>query len=208
MEQQEFEFAKDYTPTGADLQAKMLADTKEKLKHIDQGGMMLKRGEIGVIQSNITVQFEKIHDAAKLPSKANPTDAAFDLSAAWFEKKDFSILVHTGLKMALPVGYEAQVRPRSGLALKGVTVVNSPGTIDAGYRGEVCVILGSTTGQAPFFPDANNRSVKVGNADLTVGDRVAQIVFQPVLGVTVEEVESVDMDTDRGEEGFGSSGVK
>jgi dUTP pyrophosphatase len=164
--------------------------------------------EIGVESPQpIEVAFELIHPGASLPEKSNDSDAGFDLRAASFEKKEFSILVHTGLKMALPEGYEAQIRSRSGLALKGCVVVNSPGTVDAGYRGEVCVILGSTTGQAPFFPDANTKNVKVGNAELTVGDRIAQMVIQPVLSVKVKQVESVDTATERGSGGFGSTGV-
>lgn len=157
--------------------------------------------------NDVTVKIEKIHQSAVTPQKATTGSAAFDLAAAWFEKKDFSILAHTGLKMELPAGYEAQIRSRSGNALKGCVVVNSPGTIDADYRGEVCVILGSTTGQAPFFPEANNRVVKVGNAEFTVGDRIAQMVIQPVLSVKVEEVEAVNNDTERGEGGFGSTGT-
>ncbi len=102
-------------------------------------------------------------------------------------------LVPTGLYMALPAGYEAQVRPRSGLAIKkGVTVLNSPGTIDADYRGEVCVILVNLS-QEPFV--------------INDGERIAQMVIarheQPVL----VEVETLD-ETERGAGGFGHSGVK
>ena len=101
-------------------------------------------------------------------------------------------LVHTGLVMALPHGWEAQVRPRSGLALKyGVTVLNTPGTIDAGYRGEVGVIL-ANFGDAPFA---------VGK-----GDRIAQIVVSPVTTAVIEETDAVD-ETGRGAGGFGSTGI-
>jgi len=100
-------------------------------------------------------------------------------------------LIPTGLRMALPAGYEAQVRPRSGLALKhGVTVLNTPGTIDADYRGEVCVIL-VNLGQEPFT--------------VNDGERIAQMVIarheQPTL-VAVTELD----DTERGEGGFGHTG--
>lgn len=102
-----------------------------------------------------------------------------------------SALVPTGLAIALPVGYEAQIRPRSGLAAKfGVTVLNAPGTIDADYRGEVKVML-INHGQAPF--------------QLRRGDRIAQMVVAPVTAVSFFEQETLD-DTERGEKGHGSTG--
>jgi dUTP pyrophosphatase len=100
-------------------------------------------------------------------------------------------LVPTGLAMAIPPGYEAQVRPRSGLAAKhGVTVLNSPGTIDADYRGEVKVIL-INLGDAPF--------------EIRRGDRIAQLVVAPVVQVNFELREVLDA-TERGTGGFGSTG--
>ena len=100
-------------------------------------------------------------------------------------------IIPTGLSIALPVGYEAQVRPRSGLAAKhGVTVLNSPGTIDADYRGEVGVIL-----------------INHGELDFSVarGDRIAQMVVAPVTQISWQPVDDLDA-TDRGEGGFGSTG--
>ncbi len=100
-------------------------------------------------------------------------------------------IVPCGFAMALPPGYEAQVRPRSGLAAKhGVTVLNAPGTIDADYRGEVKVIL-----------------INHGDADFEIrrGDRIAQMVVAPVSAVTFSERETLD-DTERGAGGFGSTG--
>lgn len=100
-------------------------------------------------------------------------------------------LIPTGLRIALPQGYEAQVRPRSGLALKhGVTVLNSPGTIDADYRGEVGVIL-INLGQEPF--------------EIKHGDRIAQMVVAPYARVSWNSVDSLD-ETQRGEGGFGHTG--
>ncbi len=102
------------------------------------------------------------------------------------------VLVPTGLYMALPEGYEAQVRPRSGLALKhGVTVLNTPGTIDADYRGEIGVIL-----------------VNLGQEDFTVrdGERIAQMVIAQYEHAEFVSVETLDQ-TERGEGGFGHSGV-
>ena len=101
-------------------------------------------------------------------------------------------LVKTGLFISLPKGYEAQVRPRSGLAFKnGITVLNTPGTIDADYRGEIGVIL-----------------VNLSSQDFTIndGDRIAQLVIAKYETAIWEEVENLD-ETERGEGGFGSSGV-
>ena len=101
------------------------------------------------------------------------------------------VLVGTGLFIELPEGYEAQIRPRSGLAYKhGITVLNSPGTIDADYRGEIKVILVNLSNE-PYL--------------IKVGERIAQMVFVPVEQVKFEVVEEFD-DSSRGEGGFGHSG--
>jgi dUTP pyrophosphatase len=101
-------------------------------------------------------------------------------------------LVPTGIAVALPEGYEAQIRPRSGLAIRyGVTLVNSPGTIDADYRGEICVILINHGSEA--FSIAN-------------GDRIAQMVVAPFVRAVLQEVEELD-ETSRGAGGFGHTGV-
>ena len=100
-------------------------------------------------------------------------------------------LIPTGIAMAIPLGFEVQVRPRSGLALKhGIALVNSPGTIDSDYRGEVGVIV-LNTGADPF--------------DVTHGMRIAQLVLAPVVQAAFDEVDSLD-DTSRGAGGFGSTG--
>jgi dUTP pyrophosphatase len=102
-------------------------------------------------------------------------------------------LIPTGIRIALPEGYEAQVRPRSGLAIRhGIGMVNSPGTIDADYRGEIQVIL-INLGQEPFT--------------IQRGDRIAQLVVAPVTRVAWQEVASLD-ETERGEGGFGHTGVR
>lgn len=142
----------------------------------------------------MTLGFKRIHPDATLPAYAHASDAGMDVRSV----EDLTIpagrraLVHTGLVMELPLGYEAQVRPRSGLALKhGITVLNTPGTIDAGYRGEVGVILAN-----------------FGDADFAVkkGDKIAQIVIAPVTQPEIVEVADVNA-TDRGAGGFGSTGV-
>ena len=132
----------------------------------------------------------------QLPSYATALSAGMDLRANLdtpivlqpFERT----LVPTGLFMALPQGYEAQVRPRSGLAIKkGITVLNSPGTIDADYRGEVCVILVNLSNE-PFT--------------ITDGERIAQMVIARHEQVEWCECEVLD-ETDRGAGGFGHTGV-
>ena len=129
-----------------------------------------------------------------LPAQATAGAAGADIVSA----EDVTILagnvhaVATGIALAIPQGYEGQVRPRSGLALKHrVTVLNAPGTIDADYRGEVKVIL-INHGAEPFR--------------ITRGDRIAQLVIAPVTAVRFERVEALN-ETERGQGGFGSTGV-
>jgi dUTP pyrophosphatase len=142
----------------------------------------------------MTVRFKRVHPDASLPAYARPGDAGMDLRSVdeLVIPRGGRALVHTGLVMQLPPMFEAQVRPRSGLALKsGVTVLNTPGTIDSGYRGEVGVILAN-------FGDGDFRVSK--------GDRIAQLVIAPVTQAEVVETDEVD-ETDRGAGGFGSTGI-
>ena len=130
-----------------------------------------------------------------LPSYATADAAGLDLLAAVAEPIELAPgarhLVPTGISIALPPGYEAQLRPRSGLALKhGVTLLNSPGTIDADYRGEVGVIL-INLGEVPFR--------------LQRGDRIAQLVIAPVARLAWRESEALP-ESARGAGGFGSTG--
>ena len=128
-----------------------------------------------------------------LPEYATPASAGVDLRASegCVIPPGGRALVPTGLRIALPEDYEAQIRPRSGLALRhGVTLPNSPGTIDADYRGEVRVIL-MNLGQEPFVVEP--------------GDRIAQMIVAPVTRVAWSEAEELDA-TERGEGGFGSTG--
>lgn len=132
---------------------------------------------------------------ALLPQYAHEGDAGLDL----FSNEDADIapgdskLVKTGISIELPACTEAQVRPRSGLALKhGISVLNTPGTIDAGYRGEVGVIL-------------INHGKKLFHVEK--GTRIAQMVIKPVLRVQVEAVDELS-DSSRGAGGFGSTGMK
>ena len=142
----------------------------------------------------MTLSFKRVHPDAVLPAYAHPSDAGMDIRSvkALVIPAGRRALVPTGLVVNLPPGYEAQVRPRSGLALKaGVTVLNTPGTIDAGYRGEIGVIL-ANFGEDDFV--------------VKVGDRVAQLVIAPVTQPTIVEATEID-ETDRGAGGFGSTGV-
>ena len=142
----------------------------------------------------MTLRFKRIHPDAVLPAYAHPSDAGMDVRSV----ADIVIppggraLVPTGLVAIIPPMYEIQVRPRSGLALKhGVTVLNTPGTIDSGYRGEIGVIL-ANFGDKEF--------------SVSKGDKVAQLVFAPVVQPEIEETDTID-DTDRGAGGFGSTGI-
>jgi dUTP pyrophosphatase len=138
---------------------------------------------------------KRLSDAAILPAYAHPGDAGLDLYSAvsLSIEPGESKLVGTGISIELPANAEAQVRPRSGLALKhGITVLNTPGTIDHGYRGEVGVIL-MNHGRARF--------------EVEPGMKIAQMVIAPFLSVEVEEAEELSA-TARGQGGFGSTGVR
>lgn len=133
--------------------------------------------------------------APSLPRYAQPGDAGADLIST--ETLTLApgerALVGTGVSIALPEGYGGFVMPRSGLAAKhGITVVNAPGTIDAGYRGEIKVILLNTDRFTPF--------------EITAGDRIAQLVIIPVVRATFLPVDSLP-ESERGEGGFGSTGI-
>lgn len=144
------------------------------------------------------VLIKKLGHAKDLPLPSYETVAAagMDLRAAVSEpvtlKPGDRTMIPTGLQMAIPEGFEAQIRPRSGLAIKnGITMLNTPGTIDADYRGEVKVI-----------------AINLGEEEFEVnhGDRIAQMVIAPVTQFPVVEVDELN-ETERGEGGFGSTGV-
>ena len=144
-----------------------------------------------------TLELKRLDHGKDLPLPAYQSDlaAGLDLLAAVEATLTLApgerTLVPTGLAMALPAGFEAQVRPRSGLAAKhGITVLNTPGTIDADYRGEVRVILINLS-QEPF--------------EIVRGERIAQMVIAPVAQASLQEVDVLS-DTERGAGGFGSTG--
>jgi dUTP pyrophosphatase len=153
--------------------------------------------EINNMAKTRTIMVELLHEDAVLPKYAYPSDSGFDLHAT----EEVIIgpfgraLVPTGLKVSFEEGYEIQVRPKSGLAIKqGLTVLNTPGTVDQGYTGEIQVIVFNT----------NNTTVTIPK-----GMKVGQGVLCPVVQgkyVNVQKVEQVE-DKDRGNNGFGSTGI-
>lgn len=133
-----------------------------------------------------------------LPFYATKEAAGADIRACFIDRKSFEIpagkrvLIPTGLAFEIPVGYEVQVRPRSGLSLKtDLLIANSPGTIDSDYRGEIMIIMAN-----------------MGSNHFTVnhGDRIAQIVLSPVHQAKIVEVDAIS-DSERGNQGFGSTGI-
>jgi dUTP pyrophosphatase len=146
------------------------------------------------VAADVDVLITRLDPGVPLPSYAHPGDAGADLVTA----EDFSLgpgeraVVRTGVAIALPAGYAAFVHPRSGLAARhGVTVVNAPGTVDAGYRGEIKVTLLNTDARRPV--------------SFRRGDRIAQLVIQRVEYVSFREVDALPGSV-RGEGGFGSTG--
>ena len=141
------------------------------------------------------LRFRRLSEAARPPAQAHEGDAGYDLHAA--EGASLApggrASVGTGIAVAIPEGHAGLVLPRSGLAARhGIAVVNSPGLIDSGYRGEVRVLLLNTDRQTPF--------------EVAAGDRIAQLVLVRVENPTLEETEVLDQ-TVRGEGSFGSSGL-
>ena len=146
--------------------------------------------------SAVTVKFQRHADDVVLPDYATPGAAGMDIAAHLDTAVTLApfarAAIATGFSMQLPSGYEAQIRPRSGLALKhGVTVANAPGTIDSDYRGEVAVIL-----------------INLSQQDFTItpGMRIAQMVIAPVTHCRFEDTLQLDM-SGRGSGGFGSTGL-
>lgn len=142
----------------------------------------------------VKIKIQKIKDNAILPNYAHEGDAGVDLYSTenYLLKPGERVLVSTGIKIAVPRGYEAQIRPKSGLALNnGLSVLNTPGTVDSGYRGEVGVI-----------------AVNLGKVDYKIekGKKIAQMVINKVEEAEFEEVKELDQ-TKRKEGGFGSTGL-
>lgn len=146
----------------------------------------------------MNIQIKRVRPDAILPQYATDGSAGMDLHACI--EYDIAVrpadryTIPTGIAIALPDGFEAQVRPRSGLAAKhGITVINAPGTVDADYRGEICVAIVNLDDRGPPHT-------------IRPGDRIAQLIIAPVVRATWDEVESLD-ETVRASGGFGSTGV-
>jgi len=185
---------------------KMLTELQENSANMDLNKMM---SNMGIDMETLNKEFEKSFEFDKTidleytfksvnpePSYAYPTDSGFDLRAnenvkfSGFERK----LVSTGLFVNIPEGYEIQVRPKSGLALnKGLSVLNTPGTVDQGYTGEIKVIVINMSNQPQ---------------EIKIGDKIGQAVLCPVVAgkfVNLKRVLNVE-EKDRGDNGFGSTG--
>jgi dUTP pyrophosphatase len=145
----------------------------------------------------IRIRYKRLHQRARSPKRTTEGASGYDLVACLESEQVLApgaiTLVPTGLALAIPGGFEGQVRARSGLALKhGIAVLNGPGTIDSDYRGPLGIILGNLGGDEFTIRD---------------GDRIAQIVFARVPGTVLEEVDELPS-TDRGEGGFGHTGIR
>jgi dUTP pyrophosphatase len=143
------------------------------------------------------MKFRRVRAGALVPAYMTAGAAGMDLASAADGPVTIApgarVAIPTGLALEIPVGFEGQVRPRSGLARKhGITLVNAPGTIDSDYRGEVAVLL---------------INLGAGPHTIVVGDRIAQVVIAPVTQVTVVEAEEL-AETDRGAGGFGHTGSR
>ena len=141
----------------------------------------------------IKVKIKKIKDNAIIPKYSHEGDAGVDLYSTedYVLKAGDRVLVSTGIKIAVPEGYEAQIRPKSGLAINhGISVVNTPGTVDSCYRGEVKII-----------------TINLGKEDFKIekGKKIAQMIFNKIEEAEFEEVEELE-NTTRGDGGFGSTG--
>jgi len=139
------------------------------------------------------VKFKKLDSLAKTPTKATPGSAAYDLYAVEnaFIPPGITLGVRTGLSIEIPEGWKGDIYSRSGLAFEGLVVSNSPGKIDADYRGEIKVLL------------HNNRNEDI--AGIKAGDRIAQFEINPVYGIEFEEADKLST-SERGTGGFGSTG--
>ena len=184
----------------------------ELLAHFDD--VFPRTVEVPTGANQVVVKFKKVHPDAQLPKYAHEGDAGMDVCAVDDVKLAIGkpTLVKTGLVAEIPIGYEIQVRPRSGLALKGVTVFNAPGTIDAKYRGEIGVVLYAVKGNITISSgtvDVLEKGWQTHSQEyfqIKKGDRIAQLVLAPVTTCIPLETDEVN-DTDRGTGGFGSTGV-
>lgn len=174
---------------------------------------------------NIPIKVKKLHSEAVIPEYQTSGAAGFDLHAmedVVIEPGE-TVLVRTGLAIELPQGYEMQIRPRSGVSLKTkLRVANAPGTVDSDYRGEICVVVSNVTdygvrddvwfarkidGTRYRIDHMTGNTVQHGSYIIRHGDRIAQGVIKPIYQAVFTEVDELS-DTERGTDGFGSTGVR
>jgi dUTP pyrophosphatase len=183
------------TPTGAQRDPGTAFEPGEAEPPGDGGAIAVAVAKAETVCDRLgELRFVKLNERATLPTRAHDSDAGLDLYAAESARlaPGARVSVGTGLAVQIPDGVGGLVLPRSGLALKhGVTLVNSPGLIDPGYRGEVRVLLLNTDGTLEF--------------QISPGDRIAQLLLVPVVHASPLQAEALDEST-RGEGGFGSSG--
>lgn len=170
----------------------------------------------GIAKRNILIPIEYCRENAKMPTYAHPTDAGMDI----YLTEDVVIhpgetkLIPTGIKVALPLGYELQVRPKSGRSLKSkLRIANTPGTIDAGYRDEICIIVDNIDQviKGGELDEAGRLTGILWGSDITLekGEKIAQLVLSEVPKAVFYEVENVsDIENDGRKGGFGSTGDK
>lgn len=163
------------------------------------------------MSKEVDVLVEICRDDVELPQYANFGDAGMDVRAAIDVdiKPGETLAIPTGLKFSIPIGYEIQVRPRSGISLKTpLRLVNSPGTIDSGYRDEVCVIMHNSSKDGGEIFSVSEKGNKQGVYRIKKGDRIAQFVLNEVPVIKWKKVEDVSCDGINRGGGFGSSGIK
>ena len=208
-----------YEEIDTQLSAEMDEKRRDFLKKILLTIINAIMDEVGTSKRQVQIGIELCHPDAKIPEYANPGDAGMDI----FAIEDCEIkpgetkLIPTGLKVEIPYGYELQVRPKSGRALKTkMRVANSPGCVDAPFRGEVCVIVDNIEPpirDITYELDDNGRpvitSILHGSSFfINKGEKIAQLILNEVPKVSFVQVEHVNNNTERGEGGFGSSGLQ
>lgn len=209
----------DYSLSAIDELEELPESRRDFLKRLVTTSINAVSDSFGASKKNVSIPIELCHEDAKMPSYANDTDAGMDIYAL----EDITInpgetvLVKTGLKVAIPIGYELQVRPKSGRALKTkLRVANTPGTIDSGYRDEIGVIIENIEHPiqdiAYEFDEKGTpiiKSILHGKSyTINKGDKFAQLVLNEVPHVAFYKVENIgEIEGDRGG-GFGSTGLK
>ena len=160
------------------------------------------------LNKEVSIQVEKIDENVILPTYSSINDAGMDIRSNEdvIIHPNETVLIKTGLKMSIPSGYEIQVRPRSGLSLNTpLRVSNTPGTIDSGFKDEICIIMSNTSLNGDNKYLINEKGNKQGIYEIKKNDRIAQIVLNKFSAITFNLVDKINDDNNRGG-GFGHSG--